>query len=387
MYYPTKIGAGLNANINGAGTLYGTVEMPSGKIYAFFINSINSDPSYCYSVNYGKTWSSPVVFKACTCTNMAVWYDRWSGIDADLVHVVYTDSGTDDTFYRTLNLADDTLGTERTVFAGATAANGGALSVTRARGGNVMVATCIDAGAEYDTRKTSDLGENWTSTTTDAFEGATQDQIILLPGWNLDNQDVMAIFWDADADEISVKRYDDSADTWTETSIATGMVDQPANTTTLFPNFSAVVDLNNSRNILVAWTAPDAANADLLCWWINDTTITAKTDVVTNSSDDQGLCALSILGNDLYAFYVGSSDGTQIYYYGVDIFYKKSTDYGATWSNETLFYPTQNPFGSIFASMIAYKNICLTSYPYLNGGVIHFFAKYISSKATYQLGI
>jgi len=164
---------------------------------------------------------------------------------------------------------------------------------------------------------------------------------MLLPGWNADAADVMLIFWDASNNELSVKRYDDSADTWGETSIATSMTDLPA--ATAFPNMNAFVDLTNSRNIVVAWSATDTANADLRCWIIDDTTITeTAANVVLNSTDDQGLCAVGIDTdtNTWYVFYGGKSDGSETFSTAINIYYKTSSDGGANWGSETLVTST-----------------------------------------------
>lgn len=318
---------------SGGGTLY-LVESNTGNLYSFYVDS-GSDLVYRKSTDNGISWSDPITVFAGTIIAMAVWYDRWSGISGDLVHIAYSESATDDILYRSLDVSSDTLGTQTTVFAGTGTAAGGALSITRARGGNLVVAGSIDAGSEDGAWKSTDVGATWGATIADPSEAATQDQYLLLPGWNADTQDVQLIFWDASANELSVKRYDDSANSWTETSIATGMTDTPASSQ--FPHLAAVVDLTNSQNILIAWNAVDTANADLQCWTLNDTTITAKTDVVTNSTDDQGLAGLTLdtsTGN-LYAVYGGKSDGTETFPTAINFYYKLSTNGGTTWGSET----------------------------------------------------
>lgn len=328
------------AQFNGAGTNY-IVETPDGVIYVFYID-LNLDPAYKKSKDGGKTWSESVQISAQSATQLSIWYDRWSGLATDLVHVVFTTSATGtgttagDIAYRSLNVANnaDTLSTLTIPFAGNSTAAGGALSVTRARGGNIYVLGCIDAGAESIFARSTDTGATWASRLT-ATEAATQDQWILVPGWAADTQDIMCFFWDASANEISRKLHDDSANTWAETSIATGMADLVA--TTAFPNFAAAVDLANSQNLLVAWSAIDTLNADLRCWKITESAITETTNVVLNSVDDQGLCAIAINSGsqDWYVYYSGKSDGSETWLTAVDVYYKISTDDGATWGSET----------------------------------------------------
>lgn len=321
------------AHITGAGTKY-LVKTPSGVFYIVYIDS-NLDVSFVKSTDGGATWSSPTVVFAGSATQLSIWYDRWSNISAGLIHCAYTDSGNDDTMYRSIDTENsDALSTETTVFAGASTAGGGALSIVRARGGNLYVKVCIDAGAEGGFFRSTDVGATWGSRT-DSEALATTDQWILMPGWAADNQDIMMFFWDASADEISRVLHDDSGNSWAETSIATSMVDVAASTR--FPNFAATVDITNSRNLLCAWSANDTLNADLRVWHVTESAITEVTNVVTNSTDDQALCGITIDTDteDWYAFYTGLTDGSETVGGQINMYYKKSTDDGATWGSET----------------------------------------------------
>lgn len=330
--------AGVGSNCGGAGTNY-LIPANNGSLYFVFIDN-GSDVAFRKSSDGGVTWSAGVEIYSGTVSNLSVWYDRWSGINADLIHVAYTEGGTDDTRYRTIDAgSSDALSTETVIFAGASNAAGGQLSITRARGGNVYCRTCIDAGAEggfFRLPNANVPNGAWDAARTINEALATQDQMILMPGWAADNQDIMGFFWDADANEISRQVYDDSADTWGETSIAASMVDNVA--TNAFPHFAAAVDLANSRNLLVAWSGVDTANADLRCWHVTEAAITEVTNVVLNSTDDQGLCAIGIDTNTgyWYVVYGGKSDGSETYFTAIQLYYKVSQDNGSTWGAETL---------------------------------------------------
>lgn len=333
----TWLTSGINnataANFNGAGTNY-LVETPSGVLYYFYIDNL-SDIVYQKSTDRGFNWSARVVVFAGTATNFALWYDRWSDIAAGLIHCAYSESATDDTLYRSVDTENsDTLGTQTVIFAGASTASGGMLSITRARGGNLYCRTVIDAGAEGGFFRSTDVGGTWASRTVNEAL-ATTDQMILLPGFAADNQDIMGFFWDASANEISRQLYDDSANTWAETSIAASMTDTVA--TASFPHFAAAVDLTNSRNLLAAWSAVDLVNSDLRVWHVTESAITEVTNVVTDSTDDQGLCAIGIDVNDAntwYVFYAGASDGSETWNTAVALYYKMTKDAGTTWSSE-----------------------------------------------------
>lgn len=328
------------------------VQTPDGVLYVVFLNA-NSDPVYRKSLDGGVTWNEPVQIAAITATALAVWYDRWSNISAGLIHCAYTDSGTSDTLYRTIDTeSSDALSTQTTIFAGTSQASGQHLSICRARGGNVYCDTVIDAGAEGGFHRL--LNANvpngaWASRTSPEAI-ATNDFIILQPGWAADNQDMLAFFWDNSASEVSRYVYDDSANSWAETSIAASMTKASQNTS--FPCFAAAVDISNSRSLLVAWSATDSANADLRCWHVTESAITEVTNVVLNSTDDQGTCAIGIdtSTGHWYVFYCGESGGSETFPTAVGIYYKKSTDSGSTWSAEARLdtFSTTIPIETIF---------------------------------------
>jgi hypothetical protein len=316
------------------------VETPSGVTYVVFLDSADSDVKFTKTDTNGLTLTAAVTVRTGTVLALSVWYDRWSDISAGLIHCAYVDNN--DVFYRSINTeSSDTLSTETTIFDGASAVSGAGmmLSIARARGGNLGCIFNIDAGAEDGYSRSTDVGANWAAGG-DPTEAAAGDFAILLPGWNAsDTQDMMAFFWDASADEISRKLYDDSGGTWAETSIAGTMVETAI--AGVFPNFAAAVDITNSRNLLVAWSNNDTANADLRCWHVTESAITERTNVVLNSGDDQSLCAIGIdtATEDWYVFYTGLADGSQTHSTAVRAYYKVSTDDGGTWGGETLLGP------------------------------------------------
>lgn len=325
------------ATYNGGGINY-LIRTNGGVLYLVYVDRL-LDVLFTKSTDNGLTWSNPTSVFAGSVTALSVWFGRWSGLSDDKIYCAYTETGGNDILFRTIDTASsDALGTQTTVFNGASAVSpAGALTIWVSRHGEIRVAGSIDAGAEDGAWSSTDGGATWTDTIADPSEASTQDQYLGLPGWNADTADEMLVFWDASANELSVKRYDDSANTWTETSIATSMVDLTAGNG--FPCMAAAVDLANSRNIVVAWSAVDTANADLRMWFINDTTITeTSANVVLNSTDDQSLCAVAIDTDTgkIYVFYCGKSDGSETWPSSMNVYYKFTSDGGATWSSETL---------------------------------------------------
>ena len=314
------------------------IRTADGVLYSIFIASDN-DLYWIKSTDNGLTWTNHVAISgAAQVQGVAVWYDRWTTSGSgDVIHISWMDFGADKVFYRSLTTTTDTLGTSVDVFVGASiSVSSSMVSITKAIGGNLYIAFDGDDGTEKGFYRSEDAGATW-GARTDINEAASTDFYLLAPGFAADNQDIMAIFWDRSADEISRKVYDNSGDSWGESSIATTMVDVAPSSSNDSSQFSIAVDLANSRLLLVAWSARDTANADLRFWTITESAITEGTNVVLNSGDDQCMCAIALETDtdDIYVFYGGKSDGSETVGTSINIYYKVSTDTGATWGAET----------------------------------------------------
>lgn len=322
-----------------SGGINNLIQANNGDLYLVYIDT-GSDVAFKKSTDNGLTWSNSTIVFAGTAVALSVWFDRWSNIAAGLIHCAYTESATDDTLYRTINTeSSDALSTQTVIFAGASTATTGHLSITRAVGGNVYCKTVIDAGAEggfYRLPNANVPNGAWDAARTVDETIAANDAMILLPDYDAaDTQDIMAVFWDTSASEISRKLYDDSANTWSETSIAASMT--KVATTTSFPAFACAFDIANTRHYLVAWSARDTANADLRFWTIDSGAITEGTNVVLNSTDDQDLAAISYdaATGIITVFYAGASAGGETVQTALSVYCKQSTDGGTTWGPET----------------------------------------------------
>lgn len=319
------------------------VDLGSGTQYLVYVDSGTADVFWVKTTNYGLTWSVPVNVVASTIVQLAVWFDKWTPGDAGtVIHIAYIEgAGGHDVLYRALDTNGDGLGTQRTVFNGASGVGGAnsCLSITKSKAGRILVGFDMDGGTEIGTAKSDDFPVTAFSAIADVNDGGgATDYYLLLPGNESDTADIWAVYWDRSADELTLKTYDDSGNTWSESSaFGTSMVDVAA--TTVAPQFSATIRTSDGHAILSAWTNSDTLNADLKAWDINGAaSITALTDVVLNSVDDQGACAMSIdsTNNNLYAFYLGKSDGTETAYTSINVYYKTSADGGTTWGSETL---------------------------------------------------
>ena len=250
---------------SGGGISY-LVQTTTGDLYLVYIDT-GSDVAFRKSSDDGLTWSAPTVVFAGTTTQLSVWYDRWSNISAGLIHCAYSDSGVDDTMYRTIDTEQlrRALHADRRFSPGRSTLAGGTLTISRAVGGNVYCKTMIDAGTEggfFRLPNANVPNGAWDAARTVDETLATTDQMILLPDYDAaDTQDMLAIFWDASANEVSRKLYDDSANSWAETSIATSMNDSTA--ATAEPHFAVALDISGTQFYLIAWNGVDAASARL----------------------------------------------------------------------------------------------------------------------------
>ena len=303
--------------------------------YVFYINS-SSDLVYKKSTNRGKSWSSPVNIHVSTVARCAIWFDRWTpGDTGTVVHIWDIDDVSDDVAYFSLDISTDTLGnggTPITVFAGATTSTSTTqLTGAKARGGNLLCVFNLDGGTEIGSYRSTDAGATW-GARADANEVA-EDFYLLFPGNEADSQDMWLVYWDTSANEISLKVYDDSADSWGETSISGSMTE--VSQTTAYSQMAGSIRASDNHLLLVAWNAYDSATGDLNTWDINGAaSITAKTDVVTNS-DDCILAHLAVAPNGtVHCTYAGKSDGSQTAKTALGIYRKSSNDGMATWTAE-----------------------------------------------------
>jgi hypothetical protein len=346
--------------LDGAGTNY-IVQTISGSLYSFYggLNASSDYFGYQKSTNNGYTWSNSVLIASSfNFVNAAVWYDRWSGLNSDLIHIVYQDNSNDDVFYRTLNTSNDTLSSPVTIYNGSTTAGSNyILSVTRAKGGNIAIAFNANPNGTTNEKGFAVSSSSWNIYTGSSLQNPFRNEstwgaaIILPEQGSSDDQDLCLIHWDRTAATLTKQHWDNSALTWITSSISTDMTFQNANI--VFPIMSAVPDNANNQNILIAFKSPNAGGNKLQCWALTSSSITAKTDVISSATNVQGACALSLdtTSNTWYAYYNGLSSG---FYLGVNVFYKTSTNQGTTWSSEiplttdvpTYMSSSNNNFGS-----------------------------------------
>ncbi|KKK53947.1 hypothetical protein LCGC14_3089670, partial [marine sediment metagenome] len=227
---------------------------------------------------------------------------------------------------------------ELIVFNGASASgigwqNGG-ISIVKARGGNIYVGGWIDNNGENGFfRATDSPATSFTARTDTGFiEGIEVDRIMFLAGNEADSNDIWSIYQDVSANEMTLKVYDNSANTWNESSVIDS-IDE----TSIFFGFDSMDRHSDGHAILVLWNEQRSATGDLAVHDItNITTFSEKTDVVSNS-DVFGIVGLLInqQNDDLYVDYNDGLNPGQIVY-------QKSTDGGGSWDGELAMSVTED---------------------------------------------
>lgn len=302
--------------------------------YYFFTADVGLDFRYRKTEDGGASWGASVqVFPtAGNLTAAVVWYDRWTpGDEGTVIHCTCVRNDVDGIYYRQLETDTDVLAAEVQVRDIAIATLGPiqfSMSLVKAKGGNLYIAW-YDSGAGYHLERSSDGGGTWTTRSANFFEDATElDRCFLVPApWSDDDQDIAAILWDRSANELTLKVYDDSADSISETLIA-------SMTWNWETPHDVAIRASDDHLIVVAHSDEVAAH-DLRIWDINGpASITELTPVFTATEQRRATSVLLDPSSDkIYVAY--SRPGT--WFADVEGVYHTSEDGGSTWSGATAF--------------------------------------------------
>lgn len=309
------------------------------KGYFFFIDSA-SDLHYRVTTDSGATWGTEATIRTGTLEVFSIWFDKWTKDDTGTqIHIVYVDADDDNITYNSLDTSDDSLGGDVISFNGASADLGGWLvncvSIVKSRGGIVYIGGWIDNDGENDFAKATMSGGVATSFTSKAGVNDANgvDRIMFLPGNDADDDDIWCVYQDASANSLTLKVYDQSANTWSESNSIESITEN-----TGFFGFDCMQRHSDGHVILINWNNHIQSAADLACFDItNITTWSQKTDVITNDSTYSSCLALMInqQNDDLYvAFSTATTSGS--------IQYKKSTDGGGAWGSATALSVTSD---------------------------------------------
>ena len=285
-----------------------------------------ADMSFARTTDNGASWALTEI-DAGTTQGSAAWYDRETpGNTGTLVHLTWIDTLTDDVYYRTIDVSDASLGTQRTVDGAITS---GTLTTNRigiAKAVNGTLGICFLTPSELEFLTSTDSGANWTDRA-DVYEDVGQIDWCLLYPADVDPGDFAAIYWDISANATSIKMFDSSADTgtgtWTETAISGSMND--VNT---HRNMDAAVQHSNNHIMLASFNHFNNSTNDLLTWELTvdsiaSPTVTARATILTNDATAAGVgIFINQQNNDVYVFYIA---GTAVHSL-LDCVYVVSTD-------------------------------------------------------------
>lgn len=303
-----------------------------------FVNS-STDLTFRRTTDAGVTWSAQNVIEAGTVEHVAcVPSNQRSGGTAGTVHCAWLESTTN-LKYVPIDISAGTAGTIRTASSSLTVGTSGNLlrvSITETANGNLLIAGSTQANT-FAYRST-DSGANWTSVTSPMESATEEDFLLLFPANTADGADATAIFQDRSENLLSVKMYDDSANTWTETAMSNTTGDPIVESATYY-NIDGTVRHSDGKLLICAHQNDVASLDDIYTWEITadsiaSPTVTNKADVLTNTVESSQ-CAIIInqQNNDVYVGYlIGGTWAAS-----VDARYKLSTDDMATWGSETAY--------------------------------------------------
>lgn len=295
--------------------------------------STGSDLNYTRTTDGGSTWVDGVIDNI-DLLNSACWYDKETpGDTGTLIHIAYIDGTLGDSVnYVNIDVSDATIGTIRVVDGTITASSAALnrITITKTRSDNIMVA--FSTQTEIECYKSSDQFATAGTNIADPYESPTEeDWLFLFPANTADDNDAAGVFWDRSADVLSIKMYDDSANSWTETTIQTGMVDDLS-----FPQYDGAIRHSDGNLLVAAHSDADTTGDDLLTWdiavdSIASPTITAKANVFTNQSESiQAAVMVNQQNDDVYIAHLkGGVFGSSL-----EVVYHKSEDGMDTWGAE-----------------------------------------------------
>ncbi len=304
--------------------------------YIFFSDSGN-DLHYRKTTNSGTSWATERTIKTGDLSKFAIWYDKWTdGDTGDVIHIFYGDTGEDNLYYNSFSTSDDTLDGEVTVLAGVSIISSdwtaSSLSITKSRGGNIYVGGWGDNDGERGFWRATDSPAISFSSRADVTDGTTVDRIMFLAGNEADSNDIWSIYQDVSADEITLKVYDNSENSWSESAAIDTIVEHVERF-----GFDSMDRHSDGHAILVMWNDDTNANADLVIHNITDaSTFSEVADIVTNDNA-YGISGLLInqQNDDLYvAYQTATTTG--------HIVYQLSQDNGTTWDGETAMSVTND---------------------------------------------
>jgi len=313
--------------------------------YNFYVDS-DGRAKYSKTTNGGTSWNTAVIVDNQTdVLSLAVWYDQWSPGDTSgtLIHVATADAA--DTFYTTVNTSGDSVSTTLSVSGanqgGGFAAGANTVAITKSySGGSYFVYIgIIDNSDSFVLRCSTSCTttiNNWTEAGTNPFTSAANDYLILMP---LPNLDLLALWWDASADDILSREYEDGGNTWAGswTQVHTNGLNIDENVS-YDAGYAATVDIDTGTIYLVMVDdngfMTDNSPSDILTSTYDGSSWTSTTSAITNDARiiTQVAVTYDNINDDVYIVYSAINDWTN--FVSGAVYAKLSTDGMSTWQPE-----------------------------------------------------
>jgi hypothetical protein len=317
------------------------VSTAPGVAYAFTVNS-SEELVYHKYTTAGGWGSAQNIYTSGDVERFDIYYDKWTkNVTTDKIHIVWQESTTDTVLHNSLDVSDDSLDGQNTIYSATSVGTidnlaYGQISIVRAEGGNLYVWAQTDATPEYIFYRSTDGGSNWTSRATSGLWETGGDRIQLQPGNETDTNDIYCLYIDIVTGGNSIftlKTYDNSANSWSESSAIVSDIYQWS--TGIGGVLNGAQRHSDGHIIAVLLNSSDLSTSDFRVYDItNGSTWSTLTEPISNT-DDWHYPTIMINQNndDLYACYVGKEDGTEVINASVNTYYMKSTDDGSTWDS------------------------------------------------------
>lgn len=338
---------GLNSNIvyaadtTVASDTNGSVDTRSGLWGPYWIDvntatliysSTFDNPVVASTTDGGVTWNTYQI-RSSSIRNLSAWFDQETpGDTGTLIHFVYTDSSGADAFrYFSVDVDGGAINEE--VIRNPTGVAASRVAITKTVSGNLIAAYFSTTDSSLGVFRSSTSTESWISRA-DVWDVGNSEHLILLPAATADDDDAVGILWNFDIDEIELRMYDESANTWTTTGIEGNMVEDASHA-----NMDASVRHSDSHILLAAHSNDDSATDDLLTWDLTVDSIaspatTSKANIFTDQNQSaQVAMIINQQNDDVYVAYQKGGAWTG----SVATVFHKSDDGMATWGGEAAY--------------------------------------------------
>lgn len=306
----------------------------SDQVGAIIFVNTDGDITARKTTDGGASWGSQIVLEAETAVSLAAWFDQQTpGDTGDLIHIAYHADTAGQVRYANFDISAGAWSTPNNVGAlnASATQNSNQIAIHKTRSGRIIV-TAVTSAVGSVAAKADSPWSSWTSITS-PFESNANDQVLGVVPNTGDNNDGAILFWDISANQISIKVYDDSGNSWTETIIASSQAES-----TTWKQMASTMRLSDGHILLATWSQFDNAAADLRFFDIYADTVASvffveKANVLTNT-DNAAMVDVFVNQNSdtIYVAYgIGTNPTADLI-----INYKKSTDDGDSWGEQTL---------------------------------------------------